>query len=114
MSDDCLPQNARHSLWSASKCQPDLEGAPRLKTVTDLPFRQHMVSVGSIVASGLAGIASGAGSAAGAARDLAEGTAPDVASDFVTLSQGSLGVAVGAKLVETAEQVDATLLDIIA
>jgi hypothetical protein len=72
-----------------------------------------------IMSSALSGLGSAGALASSAATSLSRISSPqpgdpDIASDFVTLSSASNGVAVGAKLAQVAQQDDKTLLDIIA
>ncbi len=73
----------------------------------------------SILGSAITSVTGGASSASTAATHLARISSPtpsdpDIATDFVTLTVGGNQVAVGAKLAETAQQDDKTLLDIVA
>ena len=73
----------------------------------------------SLLSSSLVGIARGensAGTAAAAVAGFSQPAVgdPDIATDFVTLSQASSQVAVSSKLAKVAQENDRALLDIIA
>jgi hypothetical protein len=75
-----------------------------------------------MLSSALAGLGSAGALASTAATNLSrisspassDPGAPDVASDFVTLSVAGAGVAVSVKLAQVAQENDKTLLDIMA
>jgi len=73
----------------------------------------------SLLGSALDGISSATTTAGSAASYLSRISSPkagdpDIATDFVTLSESSDGVAIGVKLADTAQEDDKTLLSIVA
>lgn len=83
---------------------------------TEPPAVHRGVSISSI---GLGGIAQAEASASRSASSLVQAAVgraggTDVAQDVVSLTQAGAGVAIGAKVVETGEQLTKALLDIFA
>ena len=73
----------------------------------------------SLFASVTGALSQATASASGAAERLARASSPQpsdpgIASDFVTLSQSSTQVSVAVKLAQVAQQMDRSVLDIVA